>query len=90
VARRAPAGWNLDARYWQYEMLIESAIALVGWWVMRPVATLQLRRFRVFVALAAVQFAALMIEIDARPYRYRCLAYPFSSCDDTTELTRRW
>jgi hypothetical protein len=42
------------------------------------------------VGLAAVQFAVLMLELNARPYMYRCLAYPFSNCDDTSELTRRW
>jgi hypothetical protein len=85
-----PTGINLDATYWQYEFLIESALVIAGWWVMRPVAGSVGRSVRTVVALVCVEFLVLAHGVYQHPYRYRCWSYPFRACGEGGLLTRQW
>jgi hypothetical protein len=86
-----PRGWNLDAEYWQYELLIEVGLVVLGWILMRPVVGAKWSRRRVVVGLALFEFAFLALGVSDRPWRRRCWAYPFKQCDDSSSLlTRKW
>ncbi len=85
-----PTGINLDATYWQYEFLLESALLISGWWVMRPVAGRYVRSVRTVIALVCVEFLVLAHGIYERPYVYRCWSYPFEACAEGSFLTHSW
>ncbi len=85
-----PRGWNLDRHYWQYEMLLEAALVIGGWILMRPAVGPRWKRPRIVVALVLVEFAALSFGIYEKPYRERCFAHPFMDCDGDSILTDRW
>ena len=75
----------------QVEFIVEAALLLVGWRLMRRIEMPSWTKQRWLPAvLIAMQGLLLLGSISQRPYATRCLASPLGACTDDTWITKRW
>ena len=78
-------------RYWPIDLLIQGALLLIGWWLIRRTRAPRLATNGMIAgALVITQFVVSMGQVSQRPYAARCLAYPFRPCRNEDLLTTRW
>jgi hypothetical protein len=75
----------------QAELLVEAALLLVGWRLLRRVEMPRWMSHRWLpTVLIAIQAVILIGSISQRPYATRCLASPLGACTNDTWITKRW
>ncbi|MEP6730412.1 MAG: hypothetical protein ABJE10_07235 [bacterium] len=85
-----PAGIDLGS-FEQLELVIEAALLLTGWTLMRRLTRPRwATHWSVPTLLLAVQTITLAGSISQRPYDIRCLSYPISPCTNRSVITKRW
>jgi hypothetical protein len=89
--KNGPVGIDLDHRYWQYELLIELALLIGGWLLLRGED--KKRRWAgrpMLIALCVVEFIVLARAISERPWLSRCWIWPLRPCNDSSWLAAKW
>jgi hypothetical protein len=75
-----PMGLDVQ-RYQQLELVIEVALLVAGWWVLRRREPRALATRRtVLAALLVIEAVYLTKSLLARPYATRCIEYPLQPC----------
>jgi hypothetical protein len=74
--------WGLDVQqYQQLELVIEAALLVIGWRLMRRAEPrTPLARRSVLAVLLAIEAAYLTKSLIDRPYATRCIEYPLQPC----------
>jgi hypothetical protein len=85
-----PVGLDLDDVE-QAELVIESALMLIGWFLLRRAGPPRwTRHWALPLFLIALETVNLVGSISRRPYETRCLASPIGTCSNASFLTKRW